>query len=155
MGQQVLFKRKVALHTVSHPGLTSQEPDEFIVAEVVEYKDVKCMWSDEIYKNGGWLAKSEDGRIFKCNWSTYPSDSMSPYWNWGEFHEDGTFLKLWYNMNQGLRDIPCCPKYLKDNGFDLCEIHDDIFNVEAGCYGCKNNWKPADRPERNTWKGWR
>ena len=49
--------------------------------EIIETRQVKGMWGGGEYE--GWKAITEDGKVFTCNWESFPDDSITPafYWN--------------------------------------------------------------------------
>ena len=49
--------------------------------EIIETRQVKGMWGGGEYE--GWKAVTKDGKVFTCNWESFPDDSITPtfYWN--------------------------------------------------------------------------
>lgn len=163
--------RKLVLHSVPFPDLEKKETDRFVIIEIIETKDVPDMWCNKTHKNHGWKAKSEDGRYFFCNWSSFPSDSMTPAWIWYEANENHKGFKgEWYDITM-VRNAPGLPPELKDNDVvGYCEKHRKIYEIDGylfpeedapNCFDCYLDWKYPEKREKmvhgikeGPWKGW-
>src|SRR3954463_2736560 len=65
---------------IAHSGY--EVTDEIPVVVIEERFDVPSMFGPE-KNNHGWKAKAENGgRLFYCNWTSYPDDSLTPTYYW-------------------------------------------------------------------------
>jgi hypothetical protein len=117
--------------------------DTFVAVTVVETKHVPCMWGGS---SGGLgvHAEAEDGRKFRCNWESFPSDSMSPYWMWhmdGWEKDKGLDINdfVWYDITQGLMfPVDFEPLFLPQFSdiISRCRDHHNLHYKTVGCFQC-------------------
>lgn len=62
---------------IAHSGYIVTEEFEVIITEV---RPVKNMWGDGM--STGWKGETKDGKVFTCNWHSFPDDSMTPTYYW-------------------------------------------------------------------------
>lgn len=166
---------KLVLHSNAFPHHAEEQPDEIIVITISEMRhDVQDMWCDK-KDHTGYKAKDEKGREFSCNWTSFPSDSMTPMWRW--FCEN----KSYYDITM-IYDCPKVPKFLQDEKFadvlGFCEVHHEFFlkhlkfdekqNTEE-CFHCFlertypnsentikeiNRRKELEAKQKLLWNGW-
>jgi hypothetical protein len=144
---------KIVLHNVAFPS-KSNKMDTFVAVTVIETKQVPCVWGGS---SGGLgiLAESADGRKFRCNWETFPSDSGSPYWMWymdGWEKDKGLNVEdfIWYDVTQGLMfEVDFEPIFLPQFSDILghCQIHKSLYYKADGCWRC---WLEEKYPKAKT-----
>lgn len=114
---------------------------EEITAEIIGSHVVPGDYSAETQPYQiGYQARSEDGRIFECNWEYWPETSSTPYWSWYETDQWRTkIIGEWYNAADcaGLKRTP----YVENNELKIpplpyCKKHMVCYNEGAGCYKC-------------------
>lgn len=124
--------------------------DGYVVLEEIEVKIidsvmVKGDYSGEVHPHQiGYRARTEDGRLFECNWEDWPDTcTINPYWLWYELDANRTeIVEQWYNAEAvaGRRGHP----YVQDNQLKIpplpyCEAHMMCYNKDdgLGCYRCE------------------
>ena len=159
---------KVLLHTEAFPDTDYAKEDIFIPVIVTEIReDVPNMWSGE--KNcRGWKAKGlEDGREYSCNWNSFPSDSMTPRWQWD--------IDLEYGMLYDIAYVhpPFKPAFVEKYDFlKYCDKHKTLYYDNtgqqelfkkvkmSGCFDCYMEQEYGEKrnghaKENKNYKGWR
>lgn len=128
---------KYVLHSNSFPWM-SKELDEFAIVTVVEVKtNVRDMWTGKC-EHTGLRAQAASGVEYFCNWDSFPSDSMSPYWSWISKEP----LREWYDLvfvtqlgyhPEKVPEIVAAQDFIK-----FCPIHRDFYYVrrDEGCWQC-------------------
>jgi hypothetical protein len=121
---------------------------EFVEVKVIELKDVPCMWGGRgDYK--GYKAVDSEGLFYYCNWSSFPSNSMSPMSNWisGKLGSWINVIGNYYDRFEDLEKI--ANSFPKTIGH--CKKHKVLFTPKWDCYYCtKENvtkletYKPLD-----------
>lgn len=108
---------------------------EFVV-RIIEEREVKNVWGSGM--STGWKAITEDGRVFTCNWNSFPDDSMTPTYYWDAINEDGY---IWNPVDavqacsimphvdeKGNRAIPI--------GSTTCQKHNILHLDNEQCWKC-------------------
>lgn len=109
--------------------------EEEIVVTVVECRDVKGSYTDDVFK--GFRATNEKGEEFFNCWDSFPEESMNPYSQWSSlrtgdyefFYDARSFLSL-VVTKKGERAIPADSK--------MCEKHKHFFSINDGCLICNH-----------------
>lgn len=148
---------QLLLHTVSFPHMDT-EKDEFIGIKIIELKkDVPDMWREKKF-HIGYKAEGENDHIYTCNWSSFPSDSLTPTWQWYDITEK----RLVYDIMIGLTGpIEFKPIFIDKYDFiNWCPEHRKIFykdrGIGDGCFDCYIDKKYPDREKpKKYWNGWR
>lgn len=152
----------ILLHNIAFPqnSLKEDEPDRFVLVEVIESRDVPGMFGKDTYK--GYRARGEDGRFYLCNWTSFPDDSATPTWMWfrempeSEMHDA---IKqddaAWYDVTQGLPFITFKPVWLDrySEYVHWCPKHARLNYGE--CFNCKYTPDCHIPPSDYSWKGWK
>jgi hypothetical protein len=138
----VLWKEEFSLTAytdqlgIAHHGYVVME--EFEVT-ITEERDVKGMWGAEIFK--GWKGIDKNGKIFTCNWYSFPDDSMTPTYYWDVIN-DGS--GPWVPVDAIQASAHCA--YVDKNGnkkipigSSICENHKTIYMDK--CWKCEVNIK--------------
>ena len=158
---------KLLLHTEPFPHHKNGKQDIFIPVVIIEIKnDVPDLWTGE-NKHTGWKAKGlEDGREYTCNWVSFPSDSMTPCWQWD--------MDLKYGMIYDITYVrpPFKPSFVEKYQFvGYCKKHCTLY-YKAGqkelfkkmkmseCFDCYmehrfGKERKAYPKEVPSFKGWR
>ncbi len=110
---------------------------EEIPVTITEVKMIPGNYSAKLYE--GFLATSEDGRTFTCNWEgKFPEESISPTWRWW----DGK-AKIFFDACQLFNVSAGYPCITKDGnlaipaGATYCEEHNFVFLPDGiGCITC-------------------
>ena len=129
---------KYVLHNVAFPWIHSDKIDKIVIVEVVEVKtDVADMWTGEKIHTG-LKAKDENGTEYFCNWDSFPSDSMTPYWSWYCPEPSETWYDITYVTGQGHKPEKV-PEIIANQDFiKYCTIHEDFYYTRngTGCFDC-------------------
>lgn len=138
----VLWKEEFSLSAyVDQMGVAQKG---YIVTEeypvtIIETKKVKGMWGNSEYD--GWKAITEDGRVFTCNWDSFPDDSMTPTYYWDVVKENNG--ELWQPVDaiQSVRYFPCVDvngnRKMPVNS-KTCEKHNEVYLLSENCWKCQH-----------------
>lgn len=145
---------KYVLHSVAFPWLERGKQDEIIIVTVTEVrKDVKDMWTGE-KKHTGLKAVDANGVEYTCCWDSFPSDSMTPMWQWFCPSTKDFWFDLAFVTQQG-RHPTAIPEVVRNlDFFRFCDVHREFHYVRegdgiAGCWQCHLEQQyPKRRRER-------
>ncbi len=121
---------------IKHPGYIVKEQ---IPVTIIKVKKVPYLFGDGYGE--GWLAKSDTGEEFTCNWNRFPDDSMTPtyYWDVKKDHRglwepvDAIQTQGWYPHvdEKGNQCIPINSVF--------CKNHNITYLKDGECWKCKHN----------------
>ena len=147
---------RIVLHKVAFPQRSDQR-DHFVVVRITEVKPVPNSWGNGTGE-GLWAVREPDqpaygdnaGQEFSCCWTSFPDDSMSPYWTWwcADTHQH------WFDITQGLYCPPRVPAVLS-KVMGLCNGHKTLYLLDDGCVECRCKCPPIRDPQPDpSWVGW-
>ena len=108
--------------------------------EIIETKEVRGMFGSGKYE--GWRAvHRETGKVFYCNWDSFPDDSSTPCWQWtgvpdgegGYWFPVDALQHMGYTGGVVLRD----GEQATPINSEKCELHNHWFRSDEECLLCK------------------